>query len=288
MQHDVGSNSDVYISCYSLNIKESGLSGAHYTISDIRKSIETVKVTSSYRHLHIEMKNSLCVCFSTLDITWVNGLEHGELLAGQFTVFDSECPISYKVTRVGSLCFVFIPKYFYEGVLQKQMVRCGMFEFVYVDAIRFILTRVNSKEDGEQLLISELLALGYLLSVLERKEEAVGKKVAFEDKVHEVIKDNMLNPSLYLDDIALILGCSKRKIQHCLSLQGVSFTKLVTKYRIEYLAEQLIRKKHSRIDVLCYESGFNSPGYASNSFKVIMGMSPKEYRCRYLAKSSVF
>lgn len=94
----------------------------------------------------------------------------------------------------------------------------------------------------------------------------------------DVIEKHALDPQFSLSKAASLSFCSKRTFHVCLSKQGLSYSKLINDFRINYLAEQLLMDQGSRVDSLCYNSGFKSPSYASKQFKFLKGISPKQYR----------
>lgn len=64
------------------------------------------------------------------------------------------------------------------------------------------------------------------------------------------------------------------------------FTRFLNEVRIAYSCK-LLQKKNYNVSDACFESGFNSLSYFNRQFKIIMKLSPKEYRIKKINGVSV-
>ena len=100
----------------------------------------------------------------------------------------------------------------------------------------------------------------------------------FMQKLYTVLQQNLSNSELNLDSFCKELGVSKsnlyRKIKQ---ITGNSPNEFVRNFRLSTAAKMLKETDMSITDVYC-AVGYNSLAYFSNSFKIMYGMSPSEYK----------
>ena len=60
-------------------------------------------------------------------------------------------------------------------------------------------------------------------------------------------------------------------------LTSKTFTRFVNEFRIAH-ASQMLADEHLSIANVSYESGFNNLSHFNKQFKIITGLSPREYR----------
>ncbi len=75
-----------------------------------------------------------------------------------------------------------------------------------------------------------------------------------------------------------IAAMSRTQLHRKLSATtGMSVTEFIRVHRVK-IASEYIKNKDLTITDICYSSGFNNTSYFSKQFKIVFGMSPKEYR----------
>ena len=106
------------------------------------------------------------------------------------------------------------------------------------------------------------------------------------ERVMKVINDQLSNPALKVDTVAMEVGLSRvhlyRKIKELTNMTTNEFIKNI---RLKKAAEMLSTGKHS-IAELAEAVGFASATYFATAFKNLYGMSPSEYTRSVASKSS--
>jgi AraC-like DNA-binding protein len=229
---------------------------------------------NSYQKVVFPGPDFICLFYSSSEIKWNNGNTTGILRSGGVAVFDCQKLFTYTVSTPAPVCFIFIPYQLYDRKVLKIILEGK--NFIYSDIILSIIRSIDN-EENENLLKGKILSLVHMLSVVDDPTLPVVKLSLFE-RIINVIKEHALDPFFSLSKAASLSFCSKRTFHSCLSKQGLSYSKLINDFRINHLAEKLLMDKNLRVDSLCYNSGFNSPSYASKQFKLLKGISPKQYR----------
>ncbi len=85
------------------------------------------------------------------------------------------------------------------------------------------------------------------------------------------------NPSLTVDEVAKCLGYSSSYVFALFKKHGTSFTKTLTKKRMEE-AKLLLADPNKKMAEIASQVGYEDPYYFSHCFKKYFGMSPLEYR----------
>lgn len=96
-------------------------------------------------------------------------------------------------------------------------------------------------------------------------------------QIKNFIENNYKNSLLSLEDVANELGFSVSYISAILKKNDVSFTKYLTKVRMEK-AKVLLANEDYKIIMVANEVGYEDPYYFSHCFKKYTGISPLEYR----------
>lgn len=233
---------------------------------------------SKYKRVRFHEPGFLCLLYSKSEVFWENGNNKGVLRHGEIAVFDCKQPILYTLVQVDSMYVIFIPRCIYDEVTINEIIKSNSFS--YLDYIVRIFENLKNK-DNEIMLKNNILSIVNLLSVTEEKVLPI-KIVSLFDEIVKIIHTHALDSLFSLDKAAALSFCSKRKLHNCLFDQGTSYSKLIHEYRVNHLAEQLLIDKASRVDTLCYKSGFNSASYAIKKFKSVKGMTPMQYRSALL------
>lgn len=88
-----------------------------------------------------------------------------------------------------------------------------------------------------------------------------------------------LNPELRLSDVAAAVGSNNTYVSACINGQlGISFTTLVTRYRVQHAQELLRQKPSLRPSEVAFASGFSSERSFFRCFKAVTGLTPSEWR----------
>ena len=102
-----------------------------------------------------------------------------------------------------------------------------------------------------------------------------------QDRVADVIKKNLDNPSFGVDDLAREVGMSRVHLNRKLKdAAGISPSNLIKSTRMKQAAYLLVHDKVN-ISEVAYRVGFSTPSYFSSSFREYFGMTPKEFVTRY-------
>ncbi|YCO02436.1 helix-turn-helix transcriptional regulator (plasmid) [Vibrio sp. VNB-15] len=99
-------------------------------------------------------------------------------------------------------------------------------------------------------------------------------------RIKGVIERNYWNSELYLEQVATLCFCSKRKVQSTLAKELLTFSELTNRVRVTSFCQMLLETQLS-IDVISYQCGFNSLNYATRQFKQVVGVTPKQYRAEF-------
>ncbi|MBR1489283.1 MAG: response regulator [Bacteroidales bacterium] len=103
-----------------------------------------------------------------------------------------------------------------------------------------------------------------------------------QDRVAEVIRKNLDNPSFGVDDLAREVGMSRVHLNRKLKdTAGISPSSLIKSTRMKQAAYLLIHDKVN-ISEVAYRVGFSTPSYFSSSFREYFGMTPKEFVAQYI------
>ena len=100
----------------------------------------------------------------------------------------------------------------------------------------------------------------------------------FAETLNEVIRKNMSNPNLKMDDLGESVGLSRvqlyRKVK---AITGLSPVELLRQMRLQQ-AYGLLCSTTKTVNEIAYEVGFGTPGYFSKCFKQQFGKYPTDVR----------
>ena len=99
-------------------------------------------------------------------------------------------------------------------------------------------------------------------------------------RISQVMKEQQpyLNSKLRLSDLAILLNVHPNDISSCINTQkGCSFSTFVNGYRIDYAKQLLISQPDLKISHIATESGFTSEQTFHTNFKLITGMTPRQW-----------
>lgn len=108
-------------------------------------------------------------------------------------------------------------------------------------------------------------------------EQLSDKDAAFLDKLAMIMKEQIGNPDLSVDQLVSCFSLSRTNFFHKLkSLTGLAPVNYIKEMRMRKAAE-LIRQKRYSMSEIAYMVGFSDPHYFSKSFKAFWGMTSTEY-----------
>ena len=137
---------------------------------------------------------------------------------------------------------------------------------IYFDAD--ILQRPSFHAESELLQLHEQLADKHVAQ-LEQQDVIL--------EVRKVIGEILESEEVTLDQVALRMNISTRKLRSLLSNADTSFNQLLADYRCRF-AKRLLACTNESIDEIVYLTGFSEPSTFYRAFKRWTGLTPVEYR----------
>lgn len=135
--------------------------------------------------------------------------------------------------------------------------------------------------DANLDLVSESILLYTFsrLSVLENPQNNLINNIL------EITENNFTSPDLSVSYIAEKLSYNSKYISHIFKQNmGISYSKHLRTLRIKY-AVTLLEHGIDSVKNIAFLSGFSDPLYFSNVFKETVGVSPKEYKKRFITQN---
>ncbi len=101
---------------------------------------------------------------------------------------------------------------------------------------------------------------------------------SFVKILENVLTNHITESEFGVQQFCEIAAMSRTQLHRKLSATtGMSVTEFIRVHRVKIASEYLKNKELSITDI-CYSSGFNNTSYFSKQFKIVFGMSPKEFR----------
>ena len=100
------------------------------------------------------------------------------------------------------------------------------------------------------------------------------------ERIYQVMEAQKLyqDSNLKVTDLAAALGTNRRSVSDCINSQkGCTFTQFVNIYRVEHAKRVMRQNPGKKVTDIYLESGFANEGSFFRTFKVITGMTPKEW-----------
>jgi len=86
-----------------------------------------------------------------------------------------------------------------------------------------------------------------------------------------------------LEEVAALLNMTPTSFSRYFTMKtSKSFSYFLTELRVRNACKLLSTEEAKNIDQICYESGFNTLSNFNRQFKTFIGMTPKEYRQKFL------
>jgi AraC-like DNA-binding protein len=149
----------------------------------------------------------------------------------------------------------------------------------------------NFDEIGTALANNLLAILSACCQVNCRAQAPQNAEVlAKQEKIKQVIDQNLHKPDLCVGDLARQFGCSIRYVQRLFSEEECTVSKYIRRQRLEGCRRQLADAawiNHS-ITEIAFNWGFNSSAHFSRVFREQYGLSAREYRKQALKGLSYY
>jgi len=149
----------------------------------------------------------------------------------------------------------------------------------------------NFDEIGGQLANNLLAILSACCQVSSRSQAPQNADVlAKQEKIKQVIDQNLHKPDLCVGELAKQFGCSIRYVQRLFSEEDCTVSSYIRRQRLEGCKRQLADAawlNHS-ITEIAFNWGFNSSAHFSRVFKEQYGISAREYRKQALKGLSYY
>jgi YesN/AraC family two-component response regulator len=146
-------------------------------------------------------------------------------------------------------------------------------------------------------MIAAIVAIAYLLSIRRRKKPvdvnvqppaddidditlADGKGEELMDRICQLMDDEQLylRSDLKLQDVAVRLSTNSSYVSECInSVRSQSFSLFINTYRIRHAQELLRKQPDIKTATLAEESGFSTETTFFRNFKIVTGMTPREW-----------
>lgn len=136
---------------------------------------------------------------------------------------------------------------------------------------------------GYEFIVRETLS--HILLILKNNQTVTLKKTLYqqEQRMKQMLSwiDEHYQESISVKEIAAIGGISVRECQRSFaSFLHISPMRYVLKYRIAKAAELLLTQDFT-ITEIAYQCGFESSSYFTKEFKMMMHMTPRQFRQKY-------
>ncbi|MNZ27605.1 Transcriptional activator FeaR [compost metagenome] len=257
----------------------------------VKLSVVDLAQVNLYRTSKEVAANDLNNYYAVFQLDGRSRLEQGdnrvELAAGDITLIDASLPSDMTYLEDARQVSLIVPRQVFERA-RITTVNCAMRipGSAPIAVLANSLVQGVSRHDGLGMQESEA-TLDALVSLLrpaisgqetecDSHERLFRKAVAFID---EHISAEELCPEL----IAREVGVSVRGLYRMFSKKGMVVAQYIKNRRLDFCAESLRNSSfEQKLSALGYAWGFSDSSYFSTAFKSRFGVSPGEYRKRYL------
>ncbi|MCL6219448.1 AraC family transcriptional regulator [Zunongwangia pacifica] len=163
----------------------------------------------------------------------------------------------------------------FQNISQELINRIkGLDRFSSFERTLKFLEILNELSDNS---FSQISSNAYLKNTQHSKNQEL-------NKVYEYIFKNFKN-QINLEDVAALIPMNLSAFSRFFSkVHKKSFTRYLNEIRIGYACKMLMEKYYP-INIICFESGFNSLSNFNKQFKIITGKTPSEYANYHSSKS---
>ncbi|MEM7027315.1 MAG: AraC family transcriptional regulator, partial [Pseudomonadota bacterium] len=97
------------------------------------------------------------------------------------------------------------------------------------------------------------------------------------ERIYQYVEQNFQR-TIPLEEVAKLISMTVPAFcRYFKKLTNRTFTQMVNEFRITY-ASRLLQDEHLSIAAISFESGFNNLSHFNKQFRLITGISPREYR----------
>jgi AraC-like DNA-binding protein len=213
------------------------------------------------------------------------------LSPGSWSIYDTTRP--YTVSSMGNveLLTLLIPRariVTHRLNLNDLIVRrfsgetgLGKLAYQFMTTAFAEITNVNPEHEWEIVgAISQLIRLAMLEVAGEQPDLSVREK--WRERIKAYIDEHLRDPGLSLDQIALVMNCSKRYVHKIFESEGTSPAEYIWRMRLCRCREELRdpASANKSITEIAYSWGFSSSAHFSRTFKDVFHVCPRAYRGR--------
>ena len=153
---------------------------------------------------------------------------------------------------------------------------------------------MNGDVHGRQLL-AVLAVIAYIIIYKHRRKSSPADDVPVDDtdegpavlpypalmeRIRQLMDEEQpyLRNGLKVQDVAEMLGSNSKYVSECInSVRSQSFSQFVNTYRIRHAQELLRQQPDMKTAALAEESGFSTETTFFRNFKIVTGMTPREW-----------
>lgn len=215
-----------------------------------------------------------------IDLRWINHAIPLAILYALIVLITSTVPTmwSHYIFHTSSIIFVF---YLFIHALNEPYIHYSVQH--HQETIVELPTKSIQDTDSNTLTseISQVfppLPEKYLKNLKGKREKMKDELVRLFDE-----KEIYTNGNLTINDVAALLGTNRTYISNVINNEfGFSFYQFVNKYRIQKASILFIEQPNLQIQEVASLVGFNSLSSFISSFKLNEGITPKQWKQRYV------
>ena len=149
------------------------------------------------------------------------------------------------------------------GAILTAMVEAPPFERL-LSLLRILQMMATTKD------YQSLNASGFAVEVNPQDKDRM-------EAIYQHVEENFQR-SIPLEEVARLINMTVPAFcRYFKKLTNRTFTQMVNEFRITY-ASRLLRDEHMSIAAVSFESGFNNLSHFNKQFRLITGVSPRDYR----------
>ncbi len=215
-----------------------------------------------------------------IDLRWINHAIPLAILYALIVLITSTVPTmwSHYIFHTSSIIFVF---YLFIHALNEPYIHYSVQhhqETIVELPTKSIQDTVSNTPTSEISQVFPPLPEKYLKNLKGKREKMKDELVRLFDE-----KEIYTNGNLTINDVAALLGTNRTYISNVINNEfGFSFYQFVNKYRIQKASILFIEQPNLQIQEVASLVGFNSLSSFISSFKLNEGITPKQWKQRYV------
>ena len=242
----------------SLLIIEDNLEIYHYLTSELSQHYLTIGSTDGKQGIDLAFEKLPDIIISDIMMPGTNGIEVSKTLKNN--IKTSHIPIILLSARANDESKIEGLKSGADVYLTKPF------------SLEVLKTQLTSLLNNRKIIHNEFKNLNFEPS----KIEISSMDEVFVENIINIIKDNIDNSNFTVQEFSNLSGMSRTTFFNKVkSITGLKPTEFLRNYRLK-LAAQFLSKGYSVKEAM-YKTGFNTPSYFSQSFKVLFKMTPTEF-----------